>query len=160
MFEQWQFGAVTLNGYQGRDAIDPFLAYEDRGVFVLSRTSNPSSREFQDQRLENGRFLYQELALTAVAWSPNVGLVVGATAPEELAELRELLPETPFLVPGVGAQGGKPEDVVRAAGYMPGRIVVSASRSILYASEGPGFAESAATAAQKLRDDLKSAAQL
>ncbi len=158
MFDQWGFGAVTVNGYQGLDAVAPFLAYEEHAVFVLCRTSNPSSSEFQEQRLANGRLLYQEVALTASAWSPNVGLVVGATAPEELADVRRLVPQTPLLVPGVGAQGGKPEDVVGAAGYEPGKMVVNSSRGILYAAEGPGFAEAAANAARQLRDELRAAA--
>lgn len=160
MFEQWGFGAITVNGYQGSDAVAPFLAYGDRGVFILCRTSNPGSRDFQEQRLENGRLLYQHVAVTATGWAANVGLVVGATAPEELADVRRLVPETPLLVPGVGAQGGKPEDVVRSAGYQPGKMVVNASRSILYAGEGAGFAEAAAAAARQLRDELRAAAAL
>jgi orotidine-5'-phosphate decarboxylase len=160
LFETWGFGAATVNGYQGSDAVAPFLAYKDRGVFVLCRTSNPGSREFQEQRLENGRMLYQHVAVTATSWGPNVGLVVGATAPEELKDVRNLVPDTPLLVPGVGAQGGLPEDVVRSAGYRHGKMVVNASRSILYAGEGPGFEQAAAEAARKLRDDLRAAAAL
>ncbi len=158
MFEQWGFGAVTVSGYQGRDTVEPFLAYEGRGVFVLCRTSNPGSREFQEQRLANGRMLFEEVALTASAWSPNVGLVVGATAPNELRTVRALVPETPLLIPGVGTQGGRPEEVVAAAGYLPGKMVVNASRGVMYATEGPGFAEAAAEAARLLRDQLKAAA--
>ena len=127
---------------------------------MLCRTSNPGSREFQEQRLENGRMLYQHVAVTATSWSPNVGLVVGATAPQELADVRPLVPTTPLLVPGVGTQGGKPEDVVRSAGYAPGMMVVNASRSIMYAAEGPGFAEAAGGAARQLRDELRAAAAL
>jgi orotidine-5'-phosphate decarboxylase len=160
LFETWGFGAATVNGYQGSDAVAPFLAYKDRGVFVLCRTSNPGSREFQEQRLENGRMLYQHVAVTATSWGPNVGLVVGATAPEELKDVRSLVPDTPLLVPGVGAQGGLPEDVVRSAGYRHGKMVVNASRSILYAGEGAGFEQAAANAARKLRDDLRAAAAL
>ncbi len=158
MFEQWDFGAVTVSGYQGRDTVEPFLAYEGRGVFVLCRTSNPGSREFQEQRLANGRMLFEEVALTASAWSPNVGLVVGATAPNELRTVRALVPETPLLIPGVGTQGGRPDEVVAAAGYLPGKMVVNASRDVMYATEGPGFAEAAAEAARLLRDQLKAAA--
>jgi orotidine-5'-phosphate decarboxylase len=160
MFEHWKFGAVTVNGYQGSDAVAPFLAYEEHAVFVLCRTSNPGSREFQEQRLQNGRMLYQHVALTATSWAPNVGLVVGATAPEELRDVRNLVPDTPLLVPGVGAQGGKPDDVVRSAGYQHGKMVVNASRSILYASEGADFAEAAGEAARSLRDELRAAAAL
>ena len=158
MFEQWGFGAVTVSGYQGRDTVEPFLAYEGRGVFVLCRTSNPGSREFQEQRLANGRMLFEEVALVASAWSPNIGLVVGATAPQELRTVRSLVPRTPILIPGVGTQGGKPEEVVAAAGYLPGRMVVNASRGVMYAAEGPGFADAAAEAARLLRDQLKAAA--
>lgn len=158
MFEQWNFGAVTVSGYQGRDTVEPFLAYEGRGVFVLCRTSNPGSREFQEQRLANGRMLFEEVALTASAWSPNIGLVVGATAPNELRTVRSLVPETPILIPGVGTQGGRPDEVVAAAGYLPGKMVVNASRGVMYATEGPGFAEAAAEAARLLRDQLKAAA--
>jgi orotidine-5'-phosphate decarboxylase len=158
MFEQWDFGAVTVSGYQGRDTVEPFLAYEGRGVFVLCRTSNPGSREFQEQRLANGRMLFEEVALTASAWSPNIGLVVGATAPNELRTVRALVPETPILIPGIGTQGGRPDEVVAAAGYLPGKMVVNASRGVMYAIEGPGFAEAAAEAARLLRDQLKAAA--
>ena len=160
MFEQWDFDAVTVNGYQGRDAVAPFFSYEDRGVIVLCRTSNPSSREFQEQKLENGRMLYQHMALTATSWAPNVGLVVGATAPEELRDVRGLVPDAFLLIPGVGAQGGMPDDVVKAAGYTYGKMVVSSSRAVLYASEGAAFAEAAGDAARQLRDELRAAAVL
>jgi orotidine-5'-phosphate decarboxylase len=157
MFEVWGFDAVTVNGYQGLDAVAPFLAYEGKGVYVLCRTSNPSSAEFQERRLDTGRQLFEEVALTATSWSPNVGLVVGATAPAELRRVRELVPEASILVPGVGAQGGRPAEVVAAAGGKPGRIVVSSSRAILYAAEGAGFAEAAGRAARQLRDELAAA---
>lgn len=160
MFEHWKFGAVTVNGYQGLDAVAPFLAYSERAVYVLCRTSNPSSREFQEQKLENGRLLYQQMAVTATQWSPNVGLVVGATAPQELRDVRTLVPNAPLLVPGVGTQGGRPDDVVKNAGYRHGRMVVNASRSIMYASDGPDFAEAAGVAARTLRDELRAAAAL
>jgi len=156
-FEAWGFDAVTVNGYQGLDAVEPFLAYEGRGVYVLCRTSNPSSREFQEQRMASGRLLFEEVALSATGWSPNVGLVIGATAPAELRRVRELVPNASLLVPGVGAQGGRPEEVIAAAGAVPGRIVVNASRSIYYASDGPDFAEAAAAAARSLRDELAAA---
>ena len=89
MFNGWGFDAVTVSGYQGLDTIAPFLAYEGKAVYVLCRTSNQSSREFQELRLENGRQLFEEMAMVATSWSPNVGLVVGATAPTELARVRE-----------------------------------------------------------------------
>jgi len=158
MFEQWDFDAVTLSGYQGLDTVRPFLAYEGRGVYVLCRTSNPSSSEFQELRLENGRQLFEEVALVATSWSDRVGLVVGATAPRELRRVRELVPAASLLVPGVGAQGGDPVEVIEAAGAEPGAVVVNASRSVYYAAPGPGFAEAAAAAARQLRDQLNAAA--
>ena len=92
-FEIWKFDAVTVNGYQGLDTVAPFLAYEGKGVYVLCRTSNPSSREFQEQPLANGTLLFEHVAVTAAGWSPAVGLVVGATAP---AELRRASPPPPL----------------------------------------------------------------
>ena len=157
MFDQWGFDAVTVNGYQGLDAVAPFLAYEGRGVYILCRTSNPSSRDFQERHLDNGRQLFEQVALTATAWSPNVGLVVGATAPGEMRQVRALVPHASLLVPGVGAQGGSGTEVIEAAGGEPGSIVVSSSRAILYAAEGPGFAAAAADAAKALRDELAAA---
>ena len=157
-FDQWGFDAVTVAGYQGIDSVAPFLAYQGRGVYVLCRTSNPSSAEFQDRRLENGRTLYEEVAVTASRWGESVGLVVGATAPAELRAVRALVPSTPLLVPGVGAQGGDPAAVMEAVRAEPGKVVVNASRSILYAGGGPGFAQAAEAAARQLRDALSSAA--
>ena len=157
MFESWGFGAVTVNGYQGLDAVAPFLAYEGRGVFVLCRTSNPSSADLQELRLASGEMVFERMAVTASAWSPNVGLVVGATAPAELGRVRELLPSTPILVPGIGAQGGSPTEVLAAAGAQPGSVVVSSSRAILYAGEGPGFAAAAGEAARSAAAQLRPA---
>jgi orotidine-5'-phosphate decarboxylase len=158
MFDHWGFGAVTLNAYQGIDAIAPFLVREGRGVFVLCRTSNESSREFQERRMEGGRQLFEEVALTATAWSPDVGLVVGATAPRELTRVRELVPDAPILVPGVGAQGGDPAQVMAATGAVPGKVIVSSSRAILYAGAGAETGPAAARAARELRDELNRAA--
>lgn len=157
-FDIWGFDAVTVNAYQGIDSVTPFLAYEGRGVYVLCRTSNESSRAFQEQQLASGRPLFEEVALAASSWSPDIGLVVGATAPAELRRVRELLPDVSLLIPGVGAQGGDPAAVAAAAGTEPGSIVVSATRSIMYAGTGPDFAEAAGRAARELRDQLAAAA--
>lgn len=157
MFGEWGFDAVTLSGYQGRDTIDPFLEYPGKAVYVLCRTSNPSSTEFQELRLADGRQLFEEVARVATSWSPNVGLVVGATAPAELARVRELAPQASLLVPGVGAQGGRANEVIAAAGGEPGRIVVNSSRGILYAGDGPDAPRAAAESARTLRDELAAA---
>ena len=147
LFEVWEFDAATVNPYQGRDAVAPFLAYEDRGVYLLCRTSNPGSATIQNATLADGVPLYERLAAEMPSWGANVGLVVGATAPTELARVRALAPETTILVPGVGAQGGDPAEVVAAAGRAPGLLVVSASRSIASAPDP-------AAAARDLRDAL------
>jgi len=157
MFDSWGFDAVTVNAYQGLDAVAPFLEYGARGVYVLCRTSNPSSRDLQELELAAGPAVFEQVAATAIAWSPNVGLVVGATAPRELQRVRAIAPQATLLVPGVGAQGGRAEDVIAAAGGAPGSLVVNASRSIYYAGEGPGFAEAAGEAARRLRDELLAA---
>ena len=154
MFDGWGFDAITLNGYLGRDSIEPFLAYEDKGLYLLCRTSNPGAADLQYLDLANGNKLFEQVALTVTEWSPRIGLVVGATAPAELRRIRELVPNASLLIPGVGAQGGRPEQVVAAAGAKPGSLVVSASRSIYYASDGHDLLEAAANAARTLRDQL------
>jgi orotidine 5'-phosphate decarboxylase subfamily 2 len=150
LFDVWGFDAATVNPFQGRDAVEPFLAHEDRGIYVLCRTSNPGSAAIQNATLASGEFLYERLAAEMPSWGANVGLVVGATAPAELARVRALAPRTALLVPGVGAQGGAPADVVAAAGGEPGLLVVNASRSIANARDP-------AAAARDLRDALNAA---
>jgi orotidine-5'-phosphate decarboxylase len=163
LFETWDVDAATVNPYLGRDSLEPFLAYPDKGIFVLCRTSNPGAAQLQNRRLDTGELLYERIAVEASSWGANVGLVVGATAPAEMARIRRLVPETPFLVPGVGAQGGSPAEVVAAAGGTPGHIIISASRSVLYAGRAPdatlppNAAEQAATAARALRDEINAA---
>lgn len=157
MFEAWGFDAVTLNPYQGYDSIAPYFAYPDRGVYLLCRTSNPGSADFQHLDV-GGEPLYERIARTATAWSPAVGLVVGATASAELRRVRQVAPGATLLIPGVGAQGGTAAEVVAAAGNEPGTLVVNASRSIYYAASGDDAPAAAAEAARRLRDELASAA--
>jgi len=145
--------AVTLNPYLGRDALEPFLKRPERGCFILCRTSNPGAGEFQDLPV-GGRPLYQVVAERVRQWDEhgNCGLVVGATCPEELAQVRRLCPQMPLLVPGVGAQQGDLAQAVRAGvDARGGRLLINAARAILYASTGADFAEAAARAAQELR---------
>lgn len=150
-FDLLKADAATVNPYLGLDGVRPFLEREDRGVFLLARTSNPSAPDLQDRTVA-GRPLYEEVALLAQEWDARLpgacGLVVGATYPEELARLRALTPDLPFLVPGLGAQGGDLEAAVRhgptTSGVGP---VLNVSRGILYASSGPDFAEAARAAA-------------
>jgi orotidine-5'-phosphate decarboxylase len=146
-----------VNPYLGRDSVQPFLDRADRGVVILCRTSNPGAGDLQDL-LVDGRPLYQHVA-TKVArdWNThgNCALVVGATWPEQLREVRAIVGEVPFLVPGVGAQGGDVKAVVRNAVTADGTgLMVSSSRAILYASQGDDFADAAARAARDLRDEI------
>ncbi|MFW6384079.1 MAG: orotidine-5'-phosphate decarboxylase [Halodesulfurarchaeum sp.] len=148
--------AITVNPYLGGDALQPFLSRGETGVFVLCRTSNAGGADLQDLELGTGSRVYERVADLAASWNEhgNVGLVVGATAPEELRDLRERVPDLPFLVPGVGAQGG---DVEAAAtdGPADGVGLVNSSRGIIFAGEGSEDWERAAgTAARRLRDRL------
>lgn len=149
--------AVTLNPYLGRDALTPFLERPERGCFILCRTSNPGAGEFQDLLVE-GRPLYQVVAERVQAWDEhgNCGLVVGATCPPELAQVRQLCPRMPLLVPGVGAQQGDLAQAVRAgADAHGGRLLINAARAILYASTEADFAEAAARTARELCEAIR-----
>ena len=156
-FEAWGADALTVNPYQGRDAVQPFLDYADRGVFVLARTSNPGSAEFQDLAVRGAggeRPLYEEVAHQAAVWNDNgnVGVVVGATVPDELARVRSIIGLMPVLIPGIGAQGGDLEASVRNGTDANGRrALISASRSVIYASKGRDFGEAARAEAERLR---------
>ena len=156
-FDRYSADAVTLNPYLGRDSAQPFLDRTDKGVVLLCRTSNPGATEFQDLDC-GGRPLYQRVAETiARDWNGNGNclLVVGATWPQELATVRSLVGEMPFLVPGVGAQGGDVAALVAAGKTADGAgLAISSSRAILYAGGGEGFADAARAAAQALRDEI------
>ena len=162
-FVRYGADAVTVNPYLGTDSIEPFLRHEGKGVILLCRTSNPGGDDFQSLMLD-GRPLYQHIAArVANQWNDigECGLVVGATYPGELDQVREIVGDLPILVPGVGFQGG---DV--AATLAVGRdsygygLMMSSSRAILYASSGEDFAEAAAAVALVTRDEIRSAASL
>ncbi len=158
-FERYGADAVTVNPYLGGDALEPFLKRADKGVIVLCRTSNPGARELQDLDV-GGRKLYQLVAeLAARRWNSrgNCLLVVGATYPRELAEVRAIVGDMPLLVPGVGAQGGDVAQAVRNGQSASGAgLIISASRSILYAAGGAQFAAGARAAALALREAINS----
>jgi len=136
-FERWGVDALTVNPYLGRDGVQPFLSYEDKGVFLLCKTSNPSAAEVQDWA-QGGEPLYHHIARLASTWAEGreIGLVIGATYPAAIAEIRAASPRTWFLIPGIGAQGGELENALRA-GLRPDGLglVINASRSILYAKD-------------------------
>ncbi len=151
LFDLLGADAVTLNPYLGRDALEPFLRWPERGCFILCRTSNPGAGELQDLEVA-GRPLYLVVAERVRAWNEqgNCGLVVGATYPAELAQVRALCPELPLLLPGIGAQQGDLARAVQAGVDGRGeRVLVNVARGILYASRGPDFAAAAAKAAEE-----------
>ena len=155
-FERYQADAVTLNPYLGPESIQPYLDYPDRGVVILCRTSNPDSDWLQALPTERG-LLYQHVAISVAAWpqASQCMLVAGATYPAELRTIRESIGDMPLLVPGVGAQGGSVEAVLRAGMDQYGTgLVVSSSRQIIYASAGEDYAEAAAVAAKTLRNEM------
>ncbi|UPM42509.1 orotidine-5'-phosphate decarboxylase [Halocatena salina] len=147
--------AITANPYMGRDSVEPFLSRADKGVFLLCRTSNTGGTDLQALELAGGETVYERVATLADEWNEhdNVGLVVGATAPEELEALRSRVPALPFLVPGVGAQGGDAQAAVEF-GLADGAGLVNSSRGIIFAGEGEAFADAAGNAAKRLKRRL------
>lgn len=155
-FETLGIDAVTLNPYLGADALAPFLEYNSRAIFLLAHTSNPTSRDFQDALIASEP-LYVRVARYAAALQGNAhaGLVVGATFPDQLRIVRATNPGAVFLIPGIGAQGGRIDDVV-AFGKNDAHIgaLINASRSILYASSEQDFADAARAAAIRLQNEI------
>jgi orotidine-5'-phosphate decarboxylase len=147
--------AITANPYMGQDSLQPFVSRAEAGVFVLCRTSNAGGADLQDLELASGETVYERVADLAANWNrwDNVGLVVGATAPDELAAIRERVPDLPFLVPGVGAQGGDAEVAV-THGLADGAGLVNSSRGIIFAGEEEAFADAAGQAAKRLKRRL------
>jgi orotidine-5'-phosphate decarboxylase len=159
-FDDLGFDACTVSPYLGRDSVEPWIERAEYGAFVLARTSNPGAPDLQDvvAQTEGGDLpLYEILASRARSWDRhgNVGLVAGATYPAEMRRLRELCPDMPFLVPGVGAQAGSLEDAVRAGLDAQCRgLLINASRGVTYASKGADFAQAARREALRLRDEI------
>ena len=156
-FERYHADAVTVNPYLGGDSLEPFLKHADKGVIILCRTSNPGAGDLQDLDIGGRRLFHTVADLAARRWNTrgNCMLVVGATYPRELAEVREIVGDMPFLVPGVGAQGGDVAQAVQNGQSAAGAgLVISSSRGILYASSGENFASAAREATEKLRDQI------
>ena len=156
-FDRHGADAVTVNPYLGRDSLQPFLDRADKGVIILCRTSNPGAGDMQDLPVA-GRPLYQHVAeKVAREWNGhgNCALVVGATWPEQLREVRAVVGDLPLLVPGVGAQGGDVAQLVGNGKSVDGSgLMISSSRAILYAGSGRDFADAARLAALALRDEI------
>ncbi len=160
-FERYGADAVTLSPFMGFDSVQPYLKYHDKGAFLLCRTSNKGGDDLQNQRfasVEGQPLLYEHVAkLAQGSWNFNgqLGLVVGATYPNEIERVRSIAPSLPLLIPGVGAQGGDAAATVRAGWRENAPIIVNSSRAILYASSGDDFAQAARTEALKTRDLLQ-----
>jgi len=158
-FERYQADAVTVNPYMGRDSVEPWLAYKDKGVILLCRTSNPGGSDLQFQKVGAGGTALYELVAEKVAKEWNTtgqcALVVGATFPGEIARVREIVGDLPLLVPGIGAQGGDIEATVKAGKTAAGTgLMINSSRAILYASKGGDFAAAARQVALETRDAI------
>ena len=160
-FERYGADAVTVNPYMGRDSVQPYIDYGDRGVIILCRTSNRGGADLQDMRLANGTPLYLHVAdQVARVWDTTgqCALVVGATFPEEIAQVRRRVGDMPLLIPGIGAQGGDVQATVRAGRTPAGAgMMINSSRAILYASQGDDWAQAAAQAAGATRDAIRQA---
>ena len=167
-FERYGADAVTLSPFMGWDSVQPYLNYEGKGAFLLCRTSNPGGDDLQNQRLasvDGQPLLYEHVARLAQGpWNLNgqLGLVVGATYPEEIERVRAIAPTLPLLIPGVGAQGGDAVATIRAGyrtqgGATTGPVIVNSSRAVLYASGGADFATAARAEALRTREVLNAA---
>lgn len=155
-FVRYKADAVTLSPFLGLDSIEPYMKYDGKGLIALCRTSNPGGSDLQAQVLADGQSLYERIAqLASGSWNVGgqIGLVVGATYPQELARVRELAPRLPLLIPGIGAQGGEVEATVRAGWRPDGPIIVSSSRAVLYAKQNEGEAWHEAT--RRVADDTR-----
>ncbi len=161
MFDVWGFDAVTVNPWGGMDTVEPWLKYPERGAFIWCRGSNRGAADLQDLPVSGMGNLTQPVYLRLArraqqrASQGNLGLVAGATAPEQLAAVRQVCPELPLLIPGVGTQGGDLQDSVRHGVDAQGRgAVINSSRGIIYASSGADYAAAARARAQELRDGI------
>ncbi len=156
-FARFQADAVTVNPYMGRDSVEPYLAFPDKGVILLCRTSNPGGSDLQFLET-NGEKLYEHVArLAAEKWNSTgqIGLVVGATFPAEIARVRQIVGDMPLLVPGIGAQGGDVEATVKAGRTAAGSgLMINSSRAILYAGQGEDYVDAARRAALATRAEI------
>ncbi len=152
VFKTWGFDAITVNPLLGKDSVEPFLIYEDKGVFILCLTSNKGAADFQ---MPNKLYLNIIKNMSEINGKNNCGLVVGATHPEYLKEIRQKANDMPFLIPGVGAQGGDLNSVIENAADSKGLgYIINSSRAIIYASSGKDFADKARENARKTRDEI------
>jgi orotidine-5'-phosphate decarboxylase len=162
IFDHFGFDAATVNPYLGFDSLEPFIQYRDRGIFILCRTSNSGAVDFQSLSVEadgSRQKLFEVVARKASQWNVhgNIGLVVGATYPEELKTIRQNYPDIPLLIPGIGAQGGNLALTIRCGvDGKSEKTIINSSRQIIYASPGKDFPQAAHEAAAELRAQINS----
>lgn len=155
-FETMDFDSITVAPYMGVDSVKPFLAFEDKWVILLALTSNEGSMDFQLMASQSGKPLFQEVLEKSQYWgdTDNMMYVVGATRGDKIAEVRQIVPEHFFLVPGVGAQGGSLEDVAKFGMNASCGLLVNSSRGVIYASQGNDFAVAAKVEAERLQQAM------
>jgi len=155
-FVHFDFDAITLSPYMGRDSIEPFLDYPDKWVIVLALTSNRGAEDFEKKQLRGSTFLYEEVIQSSMNWGnpDNLMFVVGATQSDYIRNIRELAPDNFFLVPGIGAQGGDLESVIESGQNSMGGLLINSSRGIIFASGEADFGEKAANAAASLQRNM------
>jgi orotidine-5'-phosphate decarboxylase len=156
-FETYSFDSVTVAPYMGEDSVTPFTGFAGKWVILLALTSNKGAFDFQfSESAETGRKLYEQVILTSQKWgnSDNIMFVVGATRADMLKEVRQLAPDSFFLVPGVGAQGGSLEEVSKYGMNRTCGLIVNSSRNIIYASSGEDFSERARDEASKIQKEM------
>ncbi len=161
-FQHMAFDSITIAPYMGRDSVKPFLGFDDKWVILLALTSNPGADDFQLKSMEDGaEKLYERVIKTSSTWgtASDMMYVVGATRPEYLREIRNLIPDHFLLVPGVGAQGGSLSEVAENGMNADVGLLVNASRSVIYASSGEDFAEAAQAEARRISIEMKSILQ-
>ncbi len=160
-FSNMEFDAITVAPYMGKDSVTPFLSYEDKWVILLALTSNTGAFDFQLTVDENGEKLYEKVLRKSLEWGNDEQMmyVVGATKAEMLADIRSIIPDHFLLVPGVGAQGGSLKEVAQYGLNSVCGLLVNSSRQIIYASEGPDFAEAAGTEALKVQQEMEAILQ-
>ncbi len=154
-FETYGFDSITVAPYMGKDSVSPFLQFQDKWAIILALTSNEGSKDFQTQKVGE-EYLFEKVLRDVASWGTdeNTMFVVGATKAESLAQIRQIIPNHFLLVPGVGAQGGSLKEVVKYGMNSEVGLLVNASRSILYASSGPDYAQAAAAEAKKMQEEM------
>ena len=156
-FEYYNVDALTVAPYMGSDSVKPFLEYKNKWVIILGLTSNAGSFDFQQQKLESEKYLYEEVLATAATYghTDNIMFVIGATKSDYIHNIRNIVPDHFFLVPGIGAQGGNLQEVCRAGINDHVGLIVNSSRSIIYASDQEDFAAQAQLKAREIQEEME-----